>query len=150
MTDMVIETKIFFHVKQCEIIIEDIRERFNWIRSTCIERMNCYFTNLSILMSGSFIFIPHIPFTTSNFNLGNIFSYIFPVILYLKIIITEKLSMIKGKRQVTYSTLEAPVMTTPGASKVAPPINFPIPYFSASFVGSYKKQAQGHSPKNVL
>ena len=146
---MVIETKIFFQMKQCKIIMEYIRERCFFIL-TCIERMNCYFTNLSILMYDSFIFMPHIPFTTSNFNLRNIFSCIFPVILYLKIIIGN-LKIKQHKRdQKTYSTLAAPVMTTPGASKVAPPINFPIPYFSASFVGSYKKQAQGHSPKNVL
>ena len=65
--------------------MEYIWERSFSIWLTCIERMNCYFTNLSILMYDSFIFMPHIPFTTSNFNLGNIFSCIFPVILYLKI-----------------------------------------------------------------
>ena len=46
----------------------------------------------------------------------------------------------------THSNLKAPVMTIPGASKVAPPIKFPIPFFPSSFVGSYNKQAKGHSP----
>ena len=49
-------------------------------------------------------------------------------------------------RDITYSTLEAPVMTTPGASNVAPPIKFFIP----SFVCSYTKQLKGHSPGSVL
>ena len=48
----------------------------------------------------------------------------------------------------TYSTLAAPVMTIPGASKVAPPI-YQSGVFS-SLVGSYKKQEYGHSPKLVL
>ena len=46
---------------------------------------------------------------------------------------------------ITYSILEAPVTSTPGASRVASLIKSLIP----SFV-SYTKHINGHSPGNVL